>query len=119
VRHLKVIVFFEKLNFLQGIRSMLNSEQNDEVWLSHYLTPEDNVANYPPWADTTDDDSSTTAGYTKKLSLKQLLKLCKRNTAEKEPATCNQQPATRIPKPKPPNSPIFTNFPFQSHSLQI
>ena len=33
----------------------VNSERDDEVWLSQYLPLEDIVANYPPRADARDD----------------------------------------------------------------
>ena len=44
---------------------MLSKEQNDGEWLSHYLPLEDNVANFPPRADATGDDSSNAAGFIK------------------------------------------------------
>jgi hypothetical protein len=36
-------------------------ERNDEVWLARYIPLEDNVANYPPLADTRKEDGSSAA----------------------------------------------------------
>jgi len=45
---------------------MLSSERNDEEWLSPFLPQEEKVANYPPQADATGDDSSNAAGFIKR-----------------------------------------------------
>lgn len=44
------VILFSKYEASTSARKV-NSERNDEVWLSSYLPLEDMIANYPPLAD--------------------------------------------------------------------